>query len=586
MILTLAQLDFTVGDLEGNTQKILSTLEEQRRLIGSEGVETVCIAFPELALCGYPPLDLLDNQSFIEQQLDALQEVCRATFGLLHVYVFLGYVEKNSGAGKALHNSVAVCHNGQVIYNYRKRLLPTYDVFDEDRYFEPGKEAGIVTIEGWRIGLLVCEDIWVTNRYNVDPPAELRKTQVDVILSLNASPSSVGKLEARITRAEEIVQRQSAPLFYLNQVGGNDELVFDGNTFVSSEWGRQYHAQTHVTGDAFKEGVYSFRLDKKLIPNWGVCTTWHVVRDIHKKSPLTLIDKENPKRDFGAFFYDQAVCGVRDYMRKCGFKKAVIGSSGGIDSAVTMAIAVEAVGAENVIAITMPSEYSSVGSVDDSAVLCSNLGIENFKTIPIRDQFQGFMDTFNEHMGDEEAGVTEQNVQARIRGQILMAVSNRTGALVLSTGNKSELSVGYCTIYGDMCGGLAPISDCYKMEVYEIARYVNRKAQGEVIPVSIIDKAPSAELAPGQKDTDNLPPYEILDYVLKYLIEGYVSVNLHVGMKRAPKKTRALLEKIHGMLMRTEFKRRQAAIGLKMHDKAFGQGRRYPIASKVKLGGF
>lgn len=584
MKLVLAQIDFTVGDLEGNTQKILRTIQEQSPDPVESNVETVCIAFPELALCGYPPLDLLDDPSFIKRQRDALREVSRATARLNHVYVFLGYVEENTGPGKALHNSVAVCHNGQVIYNYRKRLLPTYDVFDEDRYFEPGKEPGIVTIEGWRIGLLVCEDIWVTDRYTADPPADLRKTQPDVILSLNASPSTVDKLEARIARTEEIVRQQAAPLFYLNQVGGNDELVFDGNSFVSSEWGEDYRVETHVTDGAFREGIYTFRLNKMFSPHRGLHTSWHVVWDMRRKSPLTRIDKDHIERDLGAFLFNQAVCGVRDYMRKCGFKKVVIGSSGGIDSAVTMAVAVEAVGAENVIAITMPSEYSSAGSVFDSKVLCAALGIENFKTIPIKDQYQNFMGIFNEHMGDEEIGVTEQNIQARIRGQILMAVSNRTGALVLSTGNKSELSVGYCTIYGDMCGGLAPISDCYKMEVYEIARYVNRKAQREVIPMSIIDKAPSAELAPGQKDTDNLPPYEILDYVLKYLIEGYVSVNLHVDMKRAPKKTQALLEKIHGMLMRTEFKRRQAAIGLKMHDKAFGQGRRYPIASKVKLG--
>ena len=475
MLITLAQLNFTVGDLSGNAQQIIDIMrgtkvhDRERDIYGKEFNDL--IVFPELSITGYPPLDLVDNSNFIAAQLNTLDNILRRTSDVDCPFV-LGYIERNEGPGKGLYNSAAVCYRGKIMHNYRKRLLPTYDIFDEARYFEPGKEIGLFTLYGFRIGLLICEDAWYNNKlYTLNPVKELYNAKADMIISINASPSIVDKHEYRKEMISGLSKQYYMPIFYVNQVGGNDDIVFDGNSFATDAFG-------NICGHTkrFEPAILSLQYMGK-----------HLSVDQNYN--------EGTYKSDAQFFYEQAVCGIREYVRKCGFKGVVIGESGGIDSAVVTALAVAALGKDNVVGITMPSQYSSTGSYEDSQVLCDNLGVRLY-TYPIKSSFDLLMEQFNNVFETAPAGVTEQNIQARIRGQILMAFSNRHGHLVLSTSNKSEASVGYSTIYGDMAGGMAPISDLYKMEVYAVAKYINELAGKPVIPQAIIDKEPSAELAP------------------------------------------------------------------------------------------
>jgi NAD+ synthetase len=551
MKIKLCQLNTVVGDLEGNTKKAIQCIENSKINFTNE-----IIIFQELLITGYPPLDLINQRDFIKEQLKYKNKIVESTKGFNGLVVF-GYIEENNGIGKDYFNSALVCHNGIKIYNYRKRLLPTYDIFDEARYFEPGKEMGLFQFKGKRIGLVVCEDLWYKNKlYTLNPAKELFNAKADFIISINASPSIVKKYAYRVNMVKKISEEYALPIIYLNSVGGNDDIIFDGNSFVTNSKG------------ILVENLYRFEEDIRII-------------DLNSLDVNNYNNINNCKSD-AQFYYEQAVLGIRDYVNKCGFKGVVIGESGGIDSAVVTALAVDALGADRVVAITMPSQYSSIGSCVDSAKLCKNLGVKLY-TFPIGNSFSELSLQFNNTFGELKAGVTEQNMQARIRGQILMAYSNRYGYLVLSTGNKSEVSVGYTTIYGDMAGGLAPISDLYKMEVFTVAKYYNELYKAEIIPSEIINKEPSAELALNQKDTDNLPPYPILDTMLKHIIEGEsLEENEKKECLNIIELNQDYYNKVLNMVHKAEFKRRQAAIGIKMHNKAFGYGRRIPIVQKWK----
>ena len=550
MKIELCQLDYTVGDLKGNTDKIIGIINKY-----SDEKETTILLFSELAVIGYPPLDLLDNKAFIQDQNEYINKIIDASVDN-ECLIVIGYAEENAGVGRDLFNSALVIHDGKKIYNYRKRLLPTYDVFDEARYFEPGKEMGLFNFKEKRIGIVICEDLWFTNKfYSINPAQELFNARADMILSLNASPSIVGKYDQKLNMVKAISKKYALPICYCNQTGGNDDIVFDGNSFIINERGVLVREAPR-----FEEYTLSVPIE---------------ALQAHCQGFSMGIQSRRYESD-AEFYYEQAVCGIRSYIKKCGFKGVVIGESGGIDSAVVTALAADALGSKNVVGITMPSQYSSEGSYKDSEILCSNFGAK-FHTFPIKDIFETILTPFDREFGSvEKMGLMEENLQARIRGQVLMAYSNRYGYMVLSTGNKSEMSVGYFTIYGDACGGMAPISDLYKMEVYALARYINSYHGKEMIPQAIIDKAPSAELAPDQKDTDSLPSYPILDAILRHLIEGkeLIIPGVPGGVDTED------ITKVKILIKRAEFKRRQAAITIKMHDKAFGYGRRIPIAQK------
>ena len=564
MDIITAQLNYTVGDLVGNANKIIEAVHKKTKYYERDSLTCEAVmVFSELCISGYPPLDLLDSKEFIREQEEALNHILKETAASPLTFV-VGFIEENKDIGKPLRNALAVCRGGDIIFKYYKRLLPTYDIFDEDRYFEPGAKSPVFNLYGIRVGFAICEDLWPTQRYRVNPVEQLYQNNAEIVISINASPSIAGKHEQRLDLIKGFSDKYNMPIVYVNQVGGNDDIVFDGNSFVMHKGRVLYHSPS------FEEDAKFVRVVKSpggVMLGAPIVYKYEVPRSnaYLNRSCVSFYLQEDAE-----FFARQAVLGIHDYIKKSGFKKVVIGESGGIDSAVTTAIAAIAIGPENVIAVTMPSQYSSEGSVNDSQELCDKFGV-GLLNIPIKEQFEAFMKVFGEKYSEvESGGVTEQNVQARIRGQILMAISNRENALVLSTGNKSELSVGYCTIYGDMCGGINPIADCYKMEVYAIGKYLG-------VPDSIMDKAPSAELAPGQMDTDSLPPYPILDNALRCLIEGEQrSLDLGVALS----KHGWSLEKIYYMLRNNEFKRRQAAVGIKMHKKAFGFGRRYPIINK------
>lgn len=570
-----AQTNFTVGALEENADKIISIV----RGIDSPTCKDV-VVFPELSISGYPPLDLLDSYSFYLSQQDQVKRVIKETKDFPGLIIF-GILEANKGNGKLLHNSAIVVKNEEVIYTYKKRLLPTYDVFDEARYFEPGDKPGYFAYEGYRIGLLICEDLWYDEKnYKDDPARDLFEANVDLIISTNASPSVLYKRERREKLVYETAQKYEIPILYLNQVGANDSIVFDGGSFIADEYGIIVKRAPSYEETIFEVWIDNGRvlLDKNIVAeakNKGIKD----YGNIHNLNHIEMSE--------GEFFYQQVKIGIRDYFDKLGcFKGIVIGSSGGIDSAVALAMAADAIGPEKVFAITMPSQYSSDGSVTDSEKLCSNLGIE-LRYLPIKDMYNAIYKPFHKLFGEESnelISVTEQNIQARIRGLLLMAFSNQFGHLLVSTGNKSEMSVGYCTLYGDMNGGLAPLSDLYKMEVYELARYYNQLHNKELIPQAIIDKAPSAELAPGQEDTDSLPPYPLLDARLKVFLEGEKAYGekFYEILKTQNEMSASDYHQIDHMVMKNEFKRKQAPITIKIHEKAFGIGRRVPIVHKWK----
>jgi NAD+ synthase (glutamine-hydrolysing) len=541
MKVALAQINPTVGDLAGNQAKILAAY---RRGVEA-GADIVVV--PELAVTGYPPRDLLLKKSFIAGNLAVLEQLAAAT---AQTALLVGYVgEHRERPGREVTNSVALLQNGKIAATRVKSLLPTYDVFDEDRYFEPAQENTPVPFDGKKIGLTVCEDIWndedfwPERRYRSNPPLELAAAGARVLFNVSASPWHAGKEETRFRMLQSMAAKAGRPVLFCNQVGGNDELVFDG-------------------------GSLAFNGAGELIAQGAMFAEDFVMVDTEAKAGIARArrpDEEN--------IHDALVLGLRDYLHKCGFKSAVLGLSGGIDSALVACLAAEALGPENVRGVSLPSQFSSKGSLADAKILAQNLGIR-YEVIPIQSEFETLKKELQPAFAGKPEDTTEENMQARLRGVILMALSNKFGALLLTTGNKSELAVGYCTLYGDMCGGLAVISDVPKTTVYKLAKWINRKK--EIIPESSITKAPSAELRPNQTDQDSLPPYDVLDAILDaYVVQGRTPGEIVKAGFDA-----ATVQRVVRLIDANEYKRRQAAPGLKVTSKAFGVGRRMPIAQR------
>ena len=553
MKIALAQLNTIVGGCEGNLARVLASLERAR----DEGVDLV--VFPEQTLPGYPAEDLLERDDFIDQVEEAFDRAVAACKGTAMVLGTI--VRTGSSEGKPIYNSAALVQDGEVLGFQHKTLLPTYDVFDEARYFCPAREHPVFEFMGRRVALAICEDLWnlpgfcVENMYDIDPVEKWTVDgAADLILAISASPFSLGRPRFRRSLLGEIVSARGVDLAYCNLVGGNTSLVFDGSSFAIGS-----DSELFCQGRSFDEDFVVFELPGQK----GEAEPAEVVSGAGDS------ESEDLEQAFGAL-----VLGTRDYLRKSGFKKAVLGLSGGIDSALTAAVAAEALGPENVVGVTMPSRYSSEGSVSDSRRLAENLGIP-IEEIPIETIFSAALETLAPVFEGLEEDVTEENIQARIRGLLLMALSNKLNALLLTTGNKSELAVGYCTLYGDMSGGLAVISDVPKTLVYRISRWLNRDA--EVTPPAIIDKPPSAELRPDQKDTDSLPSYDVLDSIL----EAYVEEGQGLGEiveKGFEEETAASILR---MVDLNEYKRLQAAPGLRITSKAFGPGRRFPVVKRL-----
>ena len=546
MILALGQINTTVGDFSGNVAKMVEFSTRAR----DRGADL--ILFPELSVCGYPPRDLVEKPAFLARNQSALEEVAAATKGISVVAGFASPAE--SSTGKRVMNSAALLRDGRVAFVQSKRLLPTYDVFDESRNFAPAKQQELIQLCDTKVALTICEDAWndknFWNRqlYGIDPVAELLGAGGQILLNISASPFHVGKREFRYEMLTAISTHYGVPVAMVNQVGGNDSLVFDGSSFVVSPEGLVL-----AQAKSFEEDLVLFDTRS------GQGDTHERIAGIEGSA------------------YAALVLGTRDYVRKCGFQKAIIGLSGGIDSALTAAIATEALGKDNVIGIGMPSQFSSQGSVDDARALASNLGIR-FEVVPIADIFEQYKKTLSGVFAGLPEDVTEENIQARIRGNLLMAMSNKFGALVLSTGNKSELGVGYCTLYGDMAGGLAVISDVPKTMVYRIASYLNTSRI--IIPKSTLTKAPSAELRPDQFDSDSLPPYDVLDQILEDYVEDLKTAD---EIAETRKLDVDLVQRVIKMIDRSEYKRQQAAPGIKITEKAFGVGRRFPIAARQEV---
>lgn len=554
MKVTVAQLNFTVGALEANAVKIIDVIAQNK--------ESDWVVFSELAITGYYPMDLLDVDGFIEAQNACIETIAKATRGS-NQRVVLGVFTRNMNAGKPWHNSLIVVQDGMVMFTYHKQLLPTYNVFDEIRHFEPGPRTSAVWREAGMpaVGFLLCEDTWNDGQmgYPVNPVADLARESIELLITINASPASELKTSIREKMISRIAVERGWNVVYVNQIGGSDALVFDGNSFAVDKMGTLvYHAAD------CKEEVGHIQFSN--------------VTNLLQPSTIS-IPPAGP-----AQWNSQIVTGIRDYFSKSGmgFTKAIIGCSGGIDSAVVLALAAQALGPENVTALTMPSGWSSEGSVSDSVRLCENLGVKLVE-IPIQPMMDAFAKTFkSSELGQEWSGIAAENAQARIRGMTLMGWSNQWGALVLSTGNKSEMSVGYATLYGDMNGAINPLGDLYKMEVYALARWLNEGGK-EIIPVAIIDKAPSAELAPDQKDEDSLPPYPLLDAVLKLEIEGKSLGNAERSALEAvvapyPDIRREIVRKLD----MAEFKRRQAPPIIRVHARSFGSGWQFPVAQQFK----
>ena len=546
MRIALGQINSTVGDLAGNASKMV----EFSKRAAARGAETV--VFPELALNGYPPRDLVEKQSFIDRTADELQRLATET-APLDIAVICGYVARaHSPSGKQITNSAAVLRGGKQIFHQNKMLLPTYDVFDEARYFRPAEREQIFTLAGCKTALTICEDAWNDKQfwerqlYQRDPVEELLQAGAQVLITINASPYHMHKRQLRRTIFEAAAKRYKLPVVYVNQVGGNDQLVFDGSSFAMDGEGKLIAS------------ACSF--DEDLV----IVDTATGAGDHHCNLP-----------DECEAVYQALVIGTRDYMRKCGFSRALIALSGGMDSSLTAVIAVDAIGRENVTGIAMPGPYSSGHSVTDARALASNLGIR-FEILPITNAYEEFERALAPVFAGCPKDVTEENLQSRLRGVTLMALSNKWGALVLTTGNKSELAVGYCTLYGDMCGGLAVISDVPKTLVYMLARVANSRHPG-AIPESVFEKPPSAELRPDQKDTDSLPEYDILDPILRAYVEEYEPAQKIADDLKLPI---TLVQQIINLVDRAEYKRQQAAPGLKVTSKAFGVGRRFPIAQR------
>jgi NAD+ synthetase len=540
MKIGIAQINGVIGDFPGNAKRLLQAYRECLE----QGAELVVT--PELSLCGYPPRDLVFKSQFVPKCLQALDYLAGET---KEVPLLVGYVDhyESDRPGKPFRNAAAFLHRGEIVAKVWKTLLPTYDVFDERRYFEPGESCEPVIWRGMRLGITICEDIWTEGYlqrplYDRDPVEELRARGIDVLLNLSASPFQLGKPAVRRSMMAEVARTAGVPVVYANASGGQDQLVFDGHSLVAAADGR---------------------IARQLPGFTEACATVDLGALPPGEEPLS-------RAEDAAQLYDALVLGLRDYVTKCGFRSVCLGLSGGIDSALTAVLAAEALGAKNVHGLTMPSPYSSGGSVDDSVALARHLGIR-CDTVPIAAAFASVKESLAPLFAGTREDVTEENMQARIRGLYLMALSNKFGHLLLTTGNKSELAVGYCTIYGDMCGGLAVISDLPKTRVYELSRWINRER--EVIPWSTIDKPPSAELRPDQKDQDTLPPYEILDGIL----ELYVERQLSAEEIAAAGYDENLVRWVQRRVDLNEWKRQQAAPGLKVTSTAFGMGRRMPI---------
>lgn len=546
MKIALAQTNTTVGDLCGNTQKILSFA--QRAASSRADV----VAFPELAITGYPPRDLLEKQSFLDGVERHLEELAHDT-AKLDLKLIVGTVTRRAeSSGRPIYNSAAVVEGGRVVFRQHKMLLPSYDVFDETRYFEPAPKQFPATIDGSVTALTICEDAWNDKQfwerrlYSRDPVEELVQFGAGALISINASPYHMGKRAQRREIFSATARHFKIPIVYVNQVGGNDQLIFDGSSFAMNAEGRLI-----ASAASFEEDLVLVDIET-------------LVGDHHENYP-----------DECDAAYEALVLGTRDYIRKCGFERVIIGLSGGIDSSLTAAIAVDAVGKENVLGVAMPGPYSSEHSLSDARDLARNLGIR-FEIVSIRQQYAECLKALQPLFGGAPMDATEENLQSRLRGLTLMALSNKSCALVLTTGNKSELAVGYCTLYGDMCGGLAVISDVPKTLVYSLARVANKR-HANAIPETVFTKPPSAELRPNQKDTDTLPEYDVLDQILRGYIENgespqQIADSLHLPV--------TLVRDIVNKVDRNEYKRQQAAPGLKVTTKAFGIGRRFPIAQR------
>ncbi|QIL70084.1 NAD+ synthase [Diaphorobacter sp. HDW4B] len=561
--ITLAQLNFTVGDIEGNVERMIAAAR-QAALDDSE-----MIVFSELALCAYYPGDMLDDKHFLDRIEEGIATLKRASTTLPDLHWVIGTPTLRNGPGKHLHNSLLVLRNGTVRLKYDKQLLPTYNIFDERRHFEPGPDvAKVLRIGETQVGFMICEDGWNDDGddYSANPFMRMADAAPEVVVSINASPSNVGKREQRHQVFADAAKRHDLTILYVNQIGGHDQIVYDGASFaVEPERGVVFEASRFV------EDVRTLQLSNGRF-------------NLPGGEPLSSVPKEGLPTM--SFYREQIVLGLRDYARRCGFTKVVVGSSGGIDSALTLALATEALGADNVVAVTMPSHFSSSGSVSDSKALCDNLGIQLF-THPIAELVHQYAQQFLGAFSQPLIGLPLENLQARIRGTILMEYSNAFGHLLLTTGNKSEISVGYCTLYGDTNGGLGLIGDLYKTEVFALSQHINEHAGRELIPQAIISKEPSAELAPGQRDADSLPPYPVLDEILKLLIEGdglstgeYEQARQFMQRLRASKKGRDLIQRVRMMVARSEYKRRQAPPIIRVRAKAFGSGRQMPIAAR------
>lgn len=546
MKIALGQINPTIGDFTGNSKKII---EFARQALERDAQ---MVLFPELSVCGYPPRDLLEKPAFVERNQQVIEEIARTVPGITIVCGFVSPAKVETG--KSVMNSAAVLRDGAVQFVQSKMLLPTYDVFDELRYFDPAKSQKLFPACGKQFAVTICEDAWNDKHfwhrrlYSVDPVDELLHAGGNFVINISASPFHLGKRELRHQMLATIARDNKVPVFFVNQVGGNDSLIFDGSSMVIAPDGRIVAQAKSFEEDLVVFGTETMR------------------GDVHEQ-----IEPGVPSA------YAALVLGTRDYVRKCGFSRVVIGLSGGIDSALTAAIAVEALGKENVTGIAMPSQYSSEHSIKDARELACKLGIR-FEVIPIGAIFDGYRKTLSPLFSRLPESITEENIQSRIRGNILMAFSNKFGELVLTTGNKSELGVGYCTLYGDMVGGLAVISDVPKTMVYNISRYVN--SLKPVIPQSTIDKPPSAELRPDQKDSDSLPPYDVLDNILEDYVEDYYTAE-KISADRGY--NLQLVRDVIRMIERSEYKRQQAAPGLKITPKAFGVGRRFPIAQKSEV---
>ena len=546
MHIGIAQINSVVGDFPGNAKRILAAYRE----CIENGAEIVVL--PEMALVGYPPCDLLFKSQFVPKCLQALDYLADE---VRDIPLIVGYVDEcpADAIGKPYRNAAAFLHNGKVLHKIWKTLLPAYDVFDERRYFEPSENSKPIEWNGLRLGITICEDIWTEDYlhrplYQRDPIRELADHGVDVILNLSASPYSIGKPKRRFEMLTGVAQAAAKPLVYCNCIGGNDQLIFDGNSLALDAEGRPLAA---------------------LNPFDEQC----LVVDVSQQgSDQNLPDQTCPEEEC----YKALVLGLRDYAHKCGFTKACLGLSGGIDSALTAAIACDALGSENIHGLTMPSQYSSDGSVGDSIKLAENLGM-TCDTVPIGDAFESVKSAMRPVFGDLPEDLTEENMQARIRGVLLMSLSNKSDRMLLTTGNKSERAVGYCTMYGDMCGGLAVISDLPKMQVYAVSRWINRER--EIIPWDTISKPPSAELRPDQKDQDSLPPYDILDAILELYVEKHLSGSEIIEKHGIDED---VVRWVQRRVDLNEWKRSQAAPGLRVSSKAFGVGRRMPIAQRFR----